>query len=59
MPAHGAGSGAGSITAASVDTTNGVVGQLASSDFSTYCPVSDVERQRMCFLGGKQPLPAK
>jgi hypothetical protein len=33
--------GAGSITVASVDTSNGVVGQLASSDFSTYGPVSD------------------
>jgi hypothetical protein len=33
--------GAGSITVASADTSTGVVGQLASSDFSTYGPVSE------------------
>jgi hypothetical protein len=32
--------GAGSITVASADTLCGVVGQLASSDLSTYGPVS-------------------
>jgi tetrahydromethanopterin S-methyltransferase subunit H len=32
---------AGSITVASADTSTGVVGQLASSDFFTYGPVSD------------------
>jgi hypothetical protein len=33
--------GAGSITVASADTSTGVVGQLASSDFSIYGPVSE------------------
>lgn len=32
--------GAGSITVGSVDTSSGVTGQLLSSDFSTYGPVS-------------------